>query len=144
MSVAYLLDTDICSYFLRNRYGILRKFQEVGSETLFVSRITWAELMVLAVRRKFGKITRESVEELLDTTVFVEVDEVAWNLFPDIKAGLYKGGKPIGDSGNLDILQACVAVTRGLTLVSHNRRHYQAIAEQIPLTLEDWTEGQDP
>lgn len=36
MGVPYLLDTDICSYFLRDRHGIGVKFQEVGFENFMV------------------------------------------------------------------------------------------------------------
>jgi predicted nucleic acid-binding protein len=110
----------------------------VGGDNLVISRVTYSELMVLAIRRKAGKITRETVERLLDTVPFVEVGEVAWNLFPEIKAGLLQRGTPPGNSGNLDILQACIAVTFGLTMVTHNRKHFEAIAAVAPFGVEDW------
>lgn len=135
----YLLDTDTCSYFLRGLHGMRKRFRAAGAENLVISRVTYSELMVLAVRKRSGRITRESVERLLDTIPFVEIDEVAWSVFPEIKAGLMRRGTPLGDSGNLDILQAGVAVAHGLTLVTHNRRHYEAIATLVSLTIEDWT-----
>ena len=144
MGVPYLLDTDICSYFLRDRHGIPMKFREIGFENLVLSRVTVLELMVLAVRKKLGKITRKSVEELSDALTFADVDDVVWSLFPEIKARLLQAGKSLGISGDMDILQACIAVAHDLTLVSHNRRHYEAIAEQIPFPLEDWTESRQP
>lgn len=137
--MAYLLDTDICSYFLRGLHGVNTRFRAVGPDNLVISRITYSELMVLAVRSKFGKITRRSVEQLLDVVPFAEVEPVAWNLFPELKAGLMSKGKPLGDSGNLDILQACVGLVLDLTIVTHNRRHYEAIAGVAPqLGIEDW------
>lgn len=41
----YLLDTDICIYFLKGKYGLVQKIEEVGIENCFVSEITIAELL---------------------------------------------------------------------------------------------------
>lgn len=69
----YLLDTDICSYFLRGRYGLDAKFERAGIARLHVSRITIAELLVLAHKNPEGRINQEKIEELARTLVFVEL-----------------------------------------------------------------------
>lgn len=40
----YLLDTNICAYFLNGKYNLETKIDEVGFENCFVSEITIAEL----------------------------------------------------------------------------------------------------
>ncbi len=40
----YLLDTNICIYFLKGRYGLVKKIERIGFENLFISEITVAEL----------------------------------------------------------------------------------------------------
>jgi len=41
----YLLDTNICIHFLRGKFGLLQKFQELGIENFAISEITLAELV---------------------------------------------------------------------------------------------------
>lgn len=38
----YLLDTNICIYFLKDRFGLVEKFEEIGFDNLFISEITIA------------------------------------------------------------------------------------------------------
>lgn len=33
----YLLDTNICIHFLRGKYGLIEKFQEIGTENFAIS-----------------------------------------------------------------------------------------------------------
>lgn len=127
----YILDTDICSYFLRGRYGLQEKFQSVGPALLHISRITVAELLVLAHRNPGGRINQDIIEQLARALVFVELDEPSWAMFSAIKARLLKTGRPTGD---FDILQASIAMTRNLTLVTNNEAHYRA----IDVRLENW------
>jgi len=124
----YLLDTDICSYFLRGRYGLREKFEEVGVDALHISRVTVAELLVLAHKNPSGRISMNTVERLARTLVFLDIDEPAWAVFPMLKARLQQAGLPRGD---FDILQASVAITRGLILVTNNEDHFQPM--DVPL-----------
>ena len=40
----YLLDTNICVYFLRGKYSLDRKIRQVGWDNCYISEITVAEL----------------------------------------------------------------------------------------------------
>lgn len=42
--MAYLLDSDICIFFLHGKYKIDKKIEEVGKDNCFASEITIAEL----------------------------------------------------------------------------------------------------
>jgi tRNA(fMet)-specific endonuclease VapC len=127
----YLLDTDICSYFLRGRYGLHDKFDQAGLSALHISRITVAELLVLAHKNPASRINERTIVLLAQTLAFVDLDEPAWATFPVIKARLERAGRPAGD---FDILQASIAQTRDLVLVTNNEAHYRA----MEVRLENW------
>ena len=40
----YLLDTNICVYFLRGKYSLDQKIRQVGWDSCYISEITVAEL----------------------------------------------------------------------------------------------------
>jgi len=40
----FLLDTNICIYFIKGLYELKSKFEDVGPENCFISEITLAEL----------------------------------------------------------------------------------------------------
>lgn len=40
----YLLDTDICIFYLKNEFNILEKIERLGVENCYVSEITLLEL----------------------------------------------------------------------------------------------------
>ncbi len=58
----YLLDTDICVFFLKGKFGLNRKIKEIGIANCFISEITIAELKFGARKSKFFK--KHSIEIL--------------------------------------------------------------------------------
>ena len=137
--MAYLLDTDIASYFLRGLHGLRARVREVGEDQIHLSDVTQAELLVLAWRATSSRVTHGSVAGLARACAVRPVGRAAWDLFPELKARLLSRGRPPGPQGNFDVLQACVALADGLTLVTHNLRHYTPITEITSLHVEDWT-----
>ena len=127
----YLLDTDTCSYFLRGRYGLEERCEAVGPSAPHISRVTVAELLVLAHKSPSSRVNRARVEELARTIVFVELDEPAWDMFSVMKVRLQSAGHPVGD---FDILLASIATTRGLIVVTNNERHFRPTGVRI----ENW------
>ena len=55
---AYLLDTSICVFFLRNKYGVAQKIKQLIPSQCFISEVTVAELM-------FGAYHSANVEKNL-------------------------------------------------------------------------------
>lgn len=55
----YLLDTSICVFLFRRKYGIAEKLQKVGALQCYVSEVTIAEL-------KYGAYKSDRIKENLD------------------------------------------------------------------------------
>lgn len=53
----YLLDTNICIYFLKGLFELNKKIEEVGEQNCFISEMTVAEL-------KYGVENSKDVEEM--------------------------------------------------------------------------------
>jgi len=63
--------------------------------------------------------------------VFIDIDDAAWAAFSVLKARLLQAGLPRGD---FDILQASIALTRDLTLVTNNEDDYRPMG----IRVENW------
>jgi tRNA(fMet)-specific endonuclease VapC len=71
---------------------------------------------------------------LLPNLPVLPVDTAAARWYGEIRAGLERRGTPIGDA---DLRIAAIALARGLTVVTGNRRHFQRVAG---LPAENWLE----
>lgn len=58
----YLLDTNICIHFLRGKFGMIEKFQELGTENFAISEVTFAELVFGAENNTNPKKNLELIE----------------------------------------------------------------------------------
>jgi len=126
----YLLDTDIASYFLRGKYDLVSIFEKRGYPQIKLSRITVAELEVLAYKNPSSKINHPIIHKLAFNFGVIEIDIDTWRIFSMIKAEIKKQGKPRGD---LDILQAAIAKQNSLVVVTNNVRHFEGLID-----TENW------
>ena len=55
----FLLYTNICIHFLRGKYGLIEKFEHLGTENFAISEITLAELI-------FGAESSKNPQKNLD------------------------------------------------------------------------------
>jgi tRNA(fMet)-specific endonuclease VapC len=62
----YLLDTNICIYFLKGRYGLVEKIEKIGFENLFISEITVAELKYGVEKSANPDKNKPVINELID------------------------------------------------------------------------------
>lgn len=126
----YLLDTNILIALFTDKYGVQRQVYEHGLENCFVSELSLGELYVGAFKynttKALGQI--DFVKSNFATLPFAGAAEE----FGRIRAALELGGNRLED---MDILLAAIAVSRNLTLVTHNVRHFSRIPG---LQVEDW------
>ena len=130
----FMLDTNICSYILRNRPSSVKAhFDEVGPGALEISTVVLAELLFGATRHERAEAIRNEVSDFASLLSVIAWDEPAAEHYGVIRADLEKSGTPIGA---MDMMIAAHARSRGATLVSNNRRHF----DKVPgLLITNWT-----
>ena len=127
----YLLDTNICIFFLQNKYDIVEKLERVGRKHCYISEITVAELL-------YGAACSANPEKhLAETHAFIDKFEIL-HIYPVLfafaqtKATLRKQGLPIDD---FDLLIGTTAVVNGLIMVTENQKHLSRIPQ---IETENW------
>ena len=129
--MSFLLDTDICSAYLKARREIFGRFAQY-SGGLFISTVTLAELWTWAGRAGAPTSRSDQTKEFLETVHIVTVDEEIALACGIIRAGLLDRGITVPLP---DLMIAATALTRDLTLVTHNVRDYSSIPN---LRIQDW------
>jgi len=128
----YLLDTNICIYFLKGQFDIHRRLEKVGVENCYISEITLAEL-------KYGVEKSTQVE---NNRLVLEKFERKFAIIPifsslDIyareKARLKTKGMILDD---FDLLIGAAAIANDLILATRNTSDFERLKG---INLEDWT-----
>lgn len=130
----YMLDTNICSYILKNHpVAVKQKFEEVGTGNICISSIVLAELYYGAVRHPQEIVIRREIDDFASRLVIIPWDEIAADHYGAIRAALEKTGTPFGA---MDMLIAAHARSCGATLVTNNLREFERIKG---LMVVNWT-----
>lgn len=131
----YLLDTNICSYILKNRPpSVKTRFDEVGAAHLCTSSIVLAELYYGAARHPKSVVIRRDIDDFASRLAIFAWDEKAANHYGAIRAALEKAGTPVGA---MDMLIAAHARSMGAVMVTNNLREFERIEG---LTVQNWAE----
>lgn len=129
----YLLDTNVCIYFMKNTYPVLtERFLSCDPSQLAISSITVFELEYGAEKSNWGEKTRQKVAMFLSPfsiLPFTSEDAVTAGR---IRGYLERRGTPIG---SYDIQIAAQGVSRGITVITHNIGEFSRVPN---LKLEDW------
>ncbi|MBK5275537.1 MAG: type II toxin-antitoxin system VapC family toxin [Desulfuromonadales bacterium] len=129
----YMLDTNICSYILKNHpTAVKQKFEEVGAGNICISAIVLAELYYGAVRHPKGVVIRREIDNFVSRLVVIPWDENAADHYGAIRASLEKAGTLVGA---MDMLIAAHAKSCAATLVTNNLRELESIKG---MTLLNW------
>ncbi|RQS75559.1 PIN domain-containing protein [Burkholderia sp. Bp8963] len=136
MTKLYMLDTNICSFIVRERpAAVLSRLQSCvnAQHRIVVSAVTYAEM-------RFGAVGRKASPKHADlVTGFVARldgvlpwDTAAIEATTAIRADLAARGTPIGAN---DAAIAGHAIAAGAVLVTNNTREFSRVGG---LALEDW------
>ncbi|MGF7232119.1 type II toxin-antitoxin system VapC family toxin [Arachidicoccus sp.] len=128
----YLLDTNICAYFLNGKYDLETKIDEVGFENCFVSEITIAE-MKYGVAKSTQKERNRKTLETFQTTFDILPIFPALDIYATEKARLKTKGKSLDD---FDLLIGSTAIFNNLTLITKNVSDFDRLDG---IVIEDWT-----
>lgn len=132
----YLLDTDICAFYLSKKYSLREKIAAVGEENCFISEITIAELLFGAHKSNDYESNKEDPIKIMKFANLVRLLP-SYDLYGKEKARLQKSGQIIPE---FDLLIATTAVYHGMTLVTNNTKHMGRIEG---IQLENWTLAED-
>lgn len=133
MTIRFLLDTNIVIEVLGGKPEPLEQQMRRHSGQLAVSTITVAELGYGVARSQNPEHDRASVEGFLPFVEVLDLDTAGAEHAGDIRAELARVGTPIG---GYDLLIAGIARSRGLTVVTNNRREFDRVSG---LLVVDWT-----
>lgn len=130
----WMLDTNICSYAMRRHPASVKaRFDAVGHANLAISAVVLAELHYGAA--KHPSRSEAYFTEIADFSSRLAVlpwPETATIFYAQLRAGLERQGKPIG---NMELLIAAHALAEDAVLVTHNTREFERIEG---LKLENW------
>jgi tRNA(fMet)-specific endonuclease VapC len=129
----YLLDTDICSFALRNAGGIRKRLARVKSSDLAVSTVTLAEGWTGSRKSASPERWLTAWRHLVAPWVVLDFDAACADVYSSIRSTLERRGTMIG--GN-DCMIAATALANELVLVTHNVEEF----DRVPgLRVTDWT-----
>ncbi len=130
----YCFDTDVLSAVLRRDppLKLVRRLARVPPEEQFTTAITLGELLYGAAKRGSPSLARRVRELITGVLAVVAFDERAAEVYGPLRARLEAEGRRLDEP---DLRIASIALSRGLTLVSGNVRHFSRVPE---LSLENW------
>jgi tRNA(fMet)-specific endonuclease VapC len=127
----YMLDTDTVSFALRGRGAVASCLLEHLPSEICISSITLAELRFGAEARRSRKLHR-LIDTFIGSVTVIPFDQPAADRFAPVATALARRGEPIG---TFDTLMAAHALSRGLTFVTNNSKHFQRVRG---LKIENW------
>ena len=127
----YLLDTNICIFYFKEKYGVEKQLQQTGFENCAISEITLAELV-------YGAECSADIEKNINIiNNFIRRIRVlpilnAIGIYAKEKALLRKVGNMIDD---LDIFIGATAIANDMILVTENEKHLNRLTG---IQIENW------
>ncbi|EOE1185465.1 type II toxin-antitoxin system VapC family toxin [Proteus mirabilis] len=137
MKKVYMLDTNICSFIMREQpISLLEKLQKcvMNHDTIVISAITYSEMRFGAIGKKASPKHNRLVDAFCERVdAILAWDKAAVDATTVIKKCLSDVGLPIG---NNDSAIAGHAVAVNAILVTNNIREFSRVEG---LKIEDWT-----
>ncbi len=130
----YCFDTDVLSATIRRdpSLPLIRRLAQVPPTDQFTTSITMGELLYGAARRDSQRLNAQIRDLLRGALTILPFDEAAAEVYGPLRARLESDGEPLAEP---DLRIAAIALSRDLTLVTGNTRHFDRIRD---LTVENW------
>ena len=128
----YLLDTNICVFFLRGKFNLDEIIKEKGRENFFISEITVAELRYGAENSDDPDKSHKSVDIFLSGLSIIPMFG-SIRRYAKEKVRLRRMGKPIHDE--FDLMIGVTAIQNKLTLITENRKDFDRLDG---IKIENW------
>jgi tRNA(fMet)-specific endonuclease VapC len=131
--VKYYIDTNICVFFLKGMYPLIReKLLSCNPECIVIPALVKAELLYGACRSAKRDFNLEKITQFLLPFTIEPFDDAATAVYADLRAKLERQGEPVGPN---DMIIAATVLTKKGTLVTNNIKEFSRIEG---LSLENW------
>lgn len=127
----YLLDTNICVYFLKGLYNLDQKIEKAETENCFVSEITIAELKFGVENSENKERNQKTVDDFVSKFTIIPIFN-SLDIYAKEKARLRKKGTPLDD---FDLLIGSTAISNNLILVTRNVSDFERLDG---IEIENW------
>ncbi len=133
----FLLDTNICIHFINGQFELAARIDKAGLTNCFLSSITIAELLYgvansAPTHQPRNRQNLAELQQLFSSRILTF--ESALETYAAEKVHLKRIGRL---QGEFDMLIGSTALAHGLTLVTHNTRHF---FDMVGIVLEDWVQ----
>ena len=128
----YLLDTNICVFFLRGKLNLDELIKQKGRENCFISEITVIELRYGAENSDNPTKSHKAVDSFISGLSIIPIYG-SINRYAKEKVRLRKIGKPMHDE--FDLLIGVTAIENQLTLVTDNGKDFERLEG---IKIENW------
>ena len=118
----YLLDTNICVFFIRGKYNLYTIFREKGIENCSISELTVFELKFGAENSSDPIKSHWVVNEFIKRFSIIPISEIA-DKYAEIKVKLRRNGTPMHDE--FDLMIGVTALQNRMTLVTDNLKDFR-------------------
>ena len=129
---SYLIDTNICIYYIKGKFNLKEKFNSISKSKRFISEITLAELKYGVKNSQNPDKNQIALEDFLTGVQILPIFN-SLDLYATEKARLRKSGQIIDD---FDLLIGVSAISNDLILVTNNESHFGRINQ---IKIENWT-----
>ncbi|HFA48999.1 MAG TPA: type II toxin-antitoxin system VapC family toxin [Bacteroidetes bacterium] len=127
----YLLDTDICIFFLQGKHRIKDKINEVGIENCFLSEITIAELKYGAEKSNDYEKHSKEVDKMEELFTVIPIYEIL-DIYAKERVRLQREGNLIPD---FDLLIGASSIGHKMIMVTNNEKHLERLNK---VKIENW------
>lgn len=129
----YLLDTNICIYYMKGLYELNQSINRAGVDNCFISEITLAELKFGVENSQRREKNQKALDGFLSSIQVLPIYD-ALDIYAKEKVRLRKAGRTVDD---FDLLIGATAVHYGLIMVTNNISHFDKLRN---IKVEDWTQ----
>jgi tRNA(fMet)-specific endonuclease VapC len=129
--VSFVLDTDICSAYLKGDGRVQGRFIQYGGR-LSISVATLGELYTWTLRANASPRRTQGLVDLLRDVVVLDATPAVARKLGEVEAPLLDRGIVVSE---FDLLIAATALVHGYNLVTHNVSDFQHVPG---LNVLDW------
>lgn len=132
--MAFLIDTDIIIYSIKNVGKVNENIRKRLNEPKSISVITYGELIFGARKSQNTEKNIAVIYRIGELFPIIPVTKDIMNTFGELKATLQQRGNIISD---MDLIIASTAINWNYILVTNNVEHFKRIRG---LQIENWNE----